>query len=193
MCNQSNFVNKAWLYLSAEMDAGRVEEEAAKAADAQQTEVVPFSPSFRRKVTGELNELIESDEDYKLGRHPLEGNKLKAKEVFVIGGITVETANNATEVDPETLAYSKPTALAFLYGEIVLSVGGRNILTLPIKDIVRGQDKSETGIFDLRGVMKLVNPKESIQVTVRTPKGVALPADHNYIEVTLHGIKTQVK
>ncbi|WP_338815155.1 hypothetical protein V9L05_08660 [Bernardetia sp. Wsw4-3y2] len=192
MC-KSNFLDKAYVFLSQEIAAKRVEDEAAKAANSGLTELVPYSPAFRRMVTGELNELIESDDDYKIGRHPLQGDTLKTKEVFIVGGITIGTANNATEVDPETLSYVTPTALAFLHGEVVLSVADKVVFAMGIKDIVREQEKSETGIFDLRGVMKLINPKESIQITVRTPKTVALPADSNYIEVTLHGIKTQVK
>lgn len=121
--------------------------------------------------------------------------KLPKNEAVVFDKIALGYATNAAEGKEGALDYTATKAPAALRNaDLVIMQNGREVLNVPVADIVKGQSptNSEDYYHDLESLCYLVDD-QPMEWTLRFPSGQGLTqesTEQHYVELRLQGFKT---
>lgn len=125
--------------------------------------------------------------------------KLPKNQAVIFDKIAIGFAEGAAVGKEGSLDYSVTTPPAVLRNaNIVITQNGREVLDLPVADLIKGQSSNASGdlYHDLEGFNYLVDD-QPMDWVLRFPEGTVLAPSaagkFNYVEVRLQGFKTTRK
>lgn len=155
----------------------------------------------RKNATGASSSWNVIDENTKKvdGVSSISETKLPKNQAVVFDKIAVGFAEGDAAGKEGALDYSAATVPAILRNaNVVITQNGREVLDLPIADLVKGETTATAGdnYHDLEGYHYLVDD-QPMEMILRFPNGQTLAPSavgkFNYIEIRLQGFKTSRK